>query len=315
MHEIQMIANQPGGDTRCAPDAKDLAFAYVLTTDIVGFTNLPMDEGLKQVELLKKLLSETEEFGKSDNPRQLIPLDTGDGHALVFFGSPMAPMNCAIQLSRRLIENPFLKVRMGVHFGPVYRRIDSRRNENVSGDAVNLAVRVANWGDARHILLSGATADVVRRLGEWKGCVHDLGKVTVKHGLRIQIYNFCSSDYGNYRLPSKIWWRRLRNGVLLAAGILIAALVLFLSRRPGTGPTQQILVRSAVVPVDLSVDDKLIVTLTNRSPSTTITTSPGPHVVRLRSPSFQYDEQLTLQPGDPPRLMLVSRDQNRRRAQ
>jgi class 3 adenylate cyclase len=47
-----------------------------------------------------------------------MPLDTGDGIALVFFDTPTAPVACAVELSRKLRMLPQLRLRMGIHFGP-----------------------------------------------------------------------------------------------------------------------------------------------------------------------------------------------------
>lgn len=306
------------------PGSSDLAFAYVLLADIVGYTKLAMDEGLKQVELLKTLVIETKEFQRSD-PRRLVPLNRGDGHALVFFAGPTAPVNCAIELSGRIAEHSHLKVRMSIHMGPIYHTTDLRANPNVSGDAVNLAERVANWGDARHIILSAEAAAVVSRQAEWQGCVRNLGMVPIKHGRRIRVFNFCGVAFGNRRLPSKVWWRRVRGwGPAAAAAACLAMRVWFWQARPhaniGAAPaeetpieSQQIFVRSDVVPVDLSLDGNSVMTLTAANPSTTILTSVGPHLVRLESRFFMHDESITLQPGDPVRLIIVNRDHNQRR--
>jgi hypothetical protein len=305
------------------PQCDDLAFAYVLLADIVGYTKLPMDEGLGQVELLKKLVMETEEFQRPAGPRTLIPLDTGDGFALVFFAGPASPVNCAIQLSNGLAEYPRLNVRMSIHFGPIYRRMDLRANANVSGDAINLAERIVNWGDARHILLSAQAAAVLSRQAEWQGCVRNLGMVPIKHGLRIRIFNFYAAAYGNRHLPSNIRRLRLRRWCVgAAAAICFAASLWFRPARPlvnvdvspaektSTEPTQHIFVRSAVVPVDLLLDGKPIATLTAGNPSQTIATSPGVHMLHLQSRSFAHAESVTLQPGDPVRFVLIDRDQN-----
>ena len=78
-------------------------------------------------------------------------------------------------------------MRMGVHTGPVYRLADINFNSNVAGGGINIAQRVMNCGDAGHILVSAAVADVLREVGNWNSSLHDLGEVEVKHGKRIRI--------------------------------------------------------------------------------------------------------------------------------
>ena len=50
---------------------------------------------------------------------KLLRLPTGDGGALVFRTSPEAPVRCAIEISKALKGHPELRVRMGIHSGPV----------------------------------------------------------------------------------------------------------------------------------------------------------------------------------------------------
>ena len=319
-----------GDDARpVEPDASGsskLEFADVLLADIAGFGKLPMDEGLRQVELLKTLVTGTAEFKRFTDPCRLIPLDTGDGYALVFFGRPAAPILCAIELSGQLAKHSEIRVRMSVHMGPVYRRIDLRANANVSGDAVNIAERVANWGDARHILLSREAAVVVRRQAEWEGCQRRIGKVPIKHGERIEIFNFCGGSFGNRRLPRRIRRRRLRawslaaaTAVCLGAGFCmrqansLTAIGAASAGEVSAQAEQQIFVKSAVVPVELLIDGKALTTLTAQSPSATIITSAGAHTVRVQSGAFEHNELVTIRPGDPVRLMLVEHGQNQAR--
>ena len=83
--------------------------------------------------------------------------------ALVFFGDPEFPVRCAMQLSRALREHPEIKLRMGIHTGPVYRVADINADRNVAGGGINIAQRVMDCGDAGHILVSHSVADVLAR--------------------------------------------------------------------------------------------------------------------------------------------------------
>jgi hypothetical protein len=88
---------------------------------------------------------------------------------------------------------------MGIHTGPVYRVEDINANLNVAGGGINLAQRVMDCGDADHILISKALADTLLQVGAWKNLVHALGEASVKHGVRIHLYNFFSDNFGKPR--------------------------------------------------------------------------------------------------------------------
>ena len=81
--------------------------------------------------------------------------------ALVFFRDAEAPVRCALELSQFLRTHFDLKLRMGIHSGPVYRVADINANRNVAGGGINIAQRVMDSGDAGHILVSSAEAEVL----------------------------------------------------------------------------------------------------------------------------------------------------------
>ena len=186
----------------------ELEIAHVLFIDIVGYSRLPMDHQRGQVEVLQKLTSNTSEFIRAKNQGQLISLPTGDGMALVFFGNAEAPIRCAIELTQKLVGTPELKLRMGLHTGPVYRMADINANRNVSGGGINIAQRVMDCGDAGHILVSAAFASVLRQVTAWTPLLHDLGEVQVKHGIRVHVFNLLQDGIGNPQTPSAVTRQR-----------------------------------------------------------------------------------------------------------
>ena len=123
---------QPRSQT---PRAARPEIAHVLFADIVGYSRLPMDRQAESLRRLQEVVSGTEEFREAQGNDQLITLPTGDGMALVFFGSPEDPVRCAASVSRALRGNANLKLRMGVHSGPVYRVADINAQMNVAGAA------------------------------------------------------------------------------------------------------------------------------------------------------------------------------------
>jgi Tol biopolymer transport system component/class 3 adenylate cyclase len=189
--------------------SRTLEIAHVLFTDIVGYSKLPMDEQEQLLMQLQAAVRNTPEFARAEASEQLIRLPTGDGMALVFFQDPVAPVRCALELSRILRDSPSIKLRMGIHSGPVYRIADINANRNVAGGGINIAQRVMDCGDAGHVLVSSAVAEVIGQLSIWRPMLHDLGEVEVKHGLRLRIYNLYTEEAGNSGIPNKAIPRRL----------------------------------------------------------------------------------------------------------
>jgi DNA-binding SARP family transcriptional activator len=196
----------PSAPTTAAPSPDltpdELEIAHVLCMDIVGYARLPIEQQPRLLRELQELIRGTEEFRRAEGGGELISLPTGDGMALVFFRGPVAPVQCAMQISRALRDRAHLPMRMGLHTGPVYRVEDINANSNVSGGGINLAQRVMDCGDAGHILLSSAIRELLRQVGDWP--VYDLGECDVKHGERLHLFSLHTDELGNPALPEKL---------------------------------------------------------------------------------------------------------------
>src|SRR5438477_10782082 len=96
-----------------------LEIGHVLFIDIVGYSKLLITEQTEQIQTLKAIVRGTEQVRLAEAEGKLLRLPTGDGGALVFRNSPEAPLLCAIEVSKELKRYPELRVRMGVHSGPV----------------------------------------------------------------------------------------------------------------------------------------------------------------------------------------------------
>src|SRR5271165_5712898 len=158
-----------------------LEMAHVLFMDIVAYSKLPMDQQCARLAKLQEAVRNTAAFARALRKERLICLPAGDGMALVFFGDPECPVRCAVELSQKLRQHPEIQLRMGIHSGPVYRVADINAHLNVSGGGINVAQRVMGCGDAGHILLSNAVAEMLIQLATWNPFLHDLGEVEVKH--------------------------------------------------------------------------------------------------------------------------------------
>jgi class 3 adenylate cyclase/NTP pyrophosphatase (non-canonical NTP hydrolase) len=182
-----------------------LEVAHVLFMDVVAYSILPMEKQRETVQDLQDLVRRTPQFTSATAKKQVISLPTGDGMALVFSDNAEAPVQCALEIVYLLQKSGSqIKLRMGIHAGPVYRGEDINLKQNFTGAGINLAQRVMDCGDAGHILISKAAADLLNQVSRWRTGLHDLGEAEVKHGERIHLFNFYTEDAGNSTLPRKL---------------------------------------------------------------------------------------------------------------
>jgi TolB-like protein/Tfp pilus assembly protein PilF len=153
---------------------------------------------------LNDIVRKTEQFRRAEASGKLIRIPTGDGMILVFFTSPQAPVECALEIARALKAGNSIPLRMGVHSGPVDQISDVNDRSNVSGAGINMAQRVMDCGDAGHILLSKRIAEDLSQYERWQPLLHDLGDFEVKHGVKIHLVNLCTEDAGNPAIPQKL---------------------------------------------------------------------------------------------------------------
>jgi TolB-like protein/tetratricopeptide (TPR) repeat protein/class 3 adenylate cyclase len=181
-----------------------LEIAHVLFTDIVGYSKLPIHQQRAVVERLNEIVRGTDEFQAAETAGRLIKIPTGDGITLVFYHSPEAPVECALEISRALKKHPELRLRMGIHSGPVSGVIDATGKANVAGAGINIAQRVMDCGDAGHILLSKHVAEDLEEYPHWQPHLHELGECEVKHGVRVFVVNLYTAELGNPAVPEKL---------------------------------------------------------------------------------------------------------------
>src|SRR5213082_874130 len=181
-----------------------LEIAHVLFIDIVAYSKMAIDDQRVAIEKLNQIVQSTDEFRKAESEKRLLKIATGDGMALIFYHSPEDPVECALEISRAVREqHPELRLRMGVHSGPVSGVVDVSGRANVAGAGINIAQRVMDCGDAEHILLSRHIAEDLEQLGHWKKHLHDLGEAEVKHGAHVSVVNLYTEEFGNPEVPQK----------------------------------------------------------------------------------------------------------------
>src|SRR6186713_3682534 len=116
-----------------------LEIAHVLFIDIVGYSKLSINEQHAAVEELNQVVRTSAQFQRAEAASRLLKIPTGDGMALVFYMSPEAPAQCAVEISRALKEHPRLQLRMGIHSGPVSEIVDVNERANLAGAGLNMA--------------------------------------------------------------------------------------------------------------------------------------------------------------------------------
>jgi TolB-like protein/class 3 adenylate cyclase/Flp pilus assembly protein TadD len=201
-----------------------LEVGHILFLDIVGYSKLLADEQKQLVQELNQIVRETEQFRVAEAAGKLTRLPTGDGMVLVFTNNPEAPVECALEISKALQSHPKLKLRMGIHSGPVNPVADVNDQSNLLGAGINVAQRVMYCGDAGHILLSKHFAEDLEEYAHWRSHLHDVGAGTDKHGLKIPIVNFYTDQLGNSALPAKL--RRAKTTFRLKSAVVAALLLI-----------------------------------------------------------------------------------------
>ena len=251
------------------PTHSELEIGHVLFMDVVGYSKLLINEQREIQHQLTQIVRSTEHFRAAEAAGKLIRLPVGDGMALVFFNSPEAPVQCALEITEALKAHPQLKLRMGIHSGPVSGVTDVNDRSNIAGAGINMAQRVMDCGDAGHILLSKRISDDLAHDGRWRPRLHELGECSVKHGVGISVVNLYTDDLGNAAVPEKLKaahaaaakrkraaMRWISLGVLaLCAAVL--AISFFLVRYRSKSPAAAIPAKSvAVLPLENLTEEK-----------------------------------------------------------
>src|SRR5436189_4920974 len=240
-----------------------LEIGHVLFIDLVGYSKFSLNDQHAAVEQLNRVVRASEQFQQTETASRLLKIPTGDGMALIFYSTPEAPVQCALEISRSLKRYPQLSIRMGVHSGPVSVVMDVNERANLAGAGMNIAQRVMDCGDAGHILLSKRVAEDLETHEKWRPLLHDLGSCEVKHGVRLAVVNVYADQFGNPKLPLKLAAQRRRTRMrwaamtttLLALAATVGGIAIFSRDRAQStlaAPEKSI----AVLPFENLSDDK-----------------------------------------------------------
>jgi hypothetical protein len=130
----------------------------VLFIDIVGYSRLTVAEQMERKRVCNSLIADAlGPLGPSDR----VISDAGDGAAVTFLG---APENALFVGLRTRDGAGDLQLRMGINLGPVRITQDLNGQQNVVGDAINVAQRVMDFCTPGELLVSRSFYEVAGRL-------------------------------------------------------------------------------------------------------------------------------------------------------
>src|SRR5438552_6990900 len=228
-----------------------LEIAHVLFIDIVDYSKLLINEQREALQELNQIVRGTSVFQSAEAAEKLTRIPTGDGMALIFSTALDAPVECALEIGKALKSRPDLRVRMGIHSGPVSGVTDVNDRSNVAGGGINMAQRVMDCGDAGHILLSKRVAEDLAQYRQWQPHLHDLGECQVKHDVTVSVVNLYTGEAGNAALPEQFDRGPVATGVAAArpksrlniplfaiiALLIVGGATWFFSRQPAARST------------------------------------------------------------------------------
>src|SRR5437868_4412316 len=169
LESLETEPAQTEEDKSVEPES-DLEFeiAHLLSIDVAGYSKLSNNEQIELLQQLNQIVRSTECFRSAEASGKLNRVPTGDGMALLFSRSPEEPVRCALEISRALQDHPRIRLRMGIHSGPVAPVRDVNEQTNMTGSGINVAQRVLDCGDGGHILLSGHVAEDLADYRHWQ---------------------------------------------------------------------------------------------------------------------------------------------------
>ncbi|HEY4757540.1 MAG TPA: hypothetical protein VIH43_03205, partial [Chthoniobacterales bacterium] len=87
-----------------AETGSNFELAHVLFMDVVGYSQMLIDDQREILRDLNAIVRGTQQFRAAQAQNKLICLPTGDGMVVAFFTAPDAAARCAIEIARALRE-------------------------------------------------------------------------------------------------------------------------------------------------------------------------------------------------------------------
>ena len=167
--------------------------AAVVFFDIVGYTKQPDRRQIELKQQFSQLLSDSLDPLEAG---ERIILDTGDGAAIGFLQHPTDALQTAMHFREGLLSNKYhdaLRVRIGIHLGPVSLVKDMNGQTNMLGDGINSAQRVMSFAGLDQIYVSRSYFEFISNLSdEYDALFRYLGGKQDKHGREHKVYELLS---------------------------------------------------------------------------------------------------------------------------
>lgn len=129
----------------------------VLFLDIVQYSRKSVSEQIAEKKILNDTLARAlKPVGHGNR----VILDTGDGAAVTFLGSPEDALFAGLIMQ----QARELALRIGINLGPVRLVRDLNGQTNILGDGINVGQRIMSFADAGELLVSRSFYEVVSRL-------------------------------------------------------------------------------------------------------------------------------------------------------
>ena len=211
-HRLENAYGSKISDTGLPSVAFHASFFFI---DIVGLSDptLSVKMQVQKIQILNELIHSCDSFRKASTGKKII-LPTGDGTAIGFLSNPEIPLELSIQLHHKMhaynqekYNEELIGVRIGLGSGPVFTVSDLNNVQNIWGPGIILARRVMDAGDNGHILIAEKLAEELISLkDEYRRVINLISnKYKIKHGQEIKLYSAYSNDFGNPRIPTKVF--------------------------------------------------------------------------------------------------------------
>lgn len=128
--------------------------AAIMFTDMVGYTAM-MQEDEQKAKVKRDKHRDVLESAMLEHNGRILQF-YGDG-TLSIFGSVIEAVKCAIEIQKKLLTEPRIPIRIGIHAGDIVYDDDG-----VYGDAVNVASRIETKGVGGSVLISERVYDEIR---------------------------------------------------------------------------------------------------------------------------------------------------------
>ncbi|MCX7192681.1 MAG: hypothetical protein NTY60_03525 [Proteobacteria bacterium] len=176
---------------------KRTTIAAVVFFEVVDYVT---QSGNMQIELKRQLsqlvAGSLDPFGTADR----IVSDMTEGVAIGFLQHPTDALETAMHCRSKLMANkhcdyPDLRVRIGIHLGPISLVKDMNGQISMLGDGINSAQRVMRFAGRDQLYVSRAYFDFVSSLSdEYDGLFRYRGAQQDKQGRELQVYELLDSD-------------------------------------------------------------------------------------------------------------------------